>query len=54
MVLGELVAIDFGYRIELDPTNLKTPNNLSKDYGLMVKIWEGDYQRAQVPGGAER
>ena len=36
--LQRLVAIDFGYRIEFDPTNLKTPNNLSKDYGLMVKI----------------
>ena len=36
--LQRLVAIDFGYRIEFDPTNLKMPNNLSKDYGLMVKI----------------
>lgn len=36
--LQRLVAIDFGYRIEFDPTNLKTPTDLTRDYGLMVKI----------------
>lgn len=50
----ELVALDFRYRIEFNPTNRKTPNNLSKNYVLMVKIWGGDYQRAEVPDGAER
>jgi hypothetical protein len=49
--LQRLVAIDFGYHIDFDPSDLKTRNSFSSNYGMLVKV---DYTPQIKAGGPKQ